>query len=819
VLFTFTGGSVNITLGQVAVTLYKNVSQEVSVVLNLAGIPYGFYNISASINPGHTIFETNYINDVVVLPVTVYPDVNFAIENANVTGNYLFSPVFVNFTTVNMGNNKFFTAQLQVYYFYNSHKYMLYSNTIPSTMENFSFNFVPNASGEYIVYIDIIQPWDYNQTNNIYSKVLSYNINYYVSSTRYEVAETSIPQGVLTVPVDLMVFVNCSVIQPQNIPALSVSYVYNGSQVGISYVHYVPGVGAVASLLFNVRPGTPYVFNITINSNHAYPETNYFDDFSSLFVEIPIISGSVFQPTPTPYNANATFSGVVNITAGSLTNVSMTLFLGNREFIFPFSPMYAFSSMKFELNQSVALFNITQPNASLPYELIITGAQLGGSGVVLGSGFVTVYHPANVTVVSFGAQNVFTFTVGMYVPFAIKLSNMGGINSTPTQAFIHFGNTTVPVPIPSIPAGAVSLVLFNYNLTQVGSFPTSITLANGTFQGPIINVSPAVYSITATVEPSKVLGGKMFNVTVSVINANASAEFGYPIYASGVLVTLHFAGQSYQKMTSPMGTARFEIVGPTNQSGSLPIFASVVSNGMVQQQQVGVISVSQPFPVLEFTVAFIVVVLGAIGYVAYSASKKAKMKKRRTCPVCGSSIYEGATTCPVCNTPLSGEVENCSTCDTIIPKYSKYCPNCGEIFVDDRDRDYEYLYEIKSKYDEAMDKIFEEYKNMGKAEADFYKWWLNNPGYISFRQFLLKAEYDNKKKECPNCGSINDLQAEACVNCGKQLPQGYTMPPVILQKFEAQQSPASPAQPSPGQGPAVPESKPVEKKKRKLFGR
>ncbi|MGC8981174.1 MAG: double zinc ribbon domain-containing protein [Thermoplasmata archaeon] len=788
VLFTLKGSSLNLTLGQVSVVLYKNVSSQVSVVLNLAGVPYGYYNITACINPGRTIFETNYINDQVTLPVTVYPDVDFAVLNANVSGRYLYNPVYINFTTDNLGNNKFFSANLQVYYFYNTQKFTVYSGLIPSSPQNFSLSFVPNASGNYYIYIDIVQVWDYNQSNSMYFKLISFNINYYISSVGYLVTKPSVSQGSGSVPVELYAVVNCSVIMPRDIPPLLASFGYNGTQIGMSYVHYIPGLGAVAVMPYTVSIGVPYAFNVTINRDRAYPETNYLDDSSVIFVEVPAITGFVTPPQPAVYNGNVTFTGVVNITSGSLTNATLDLLLGGRHFTFPFHSMFAYSSVSFVLNQSVAVFNITQPNVSLPYTLSIRGSQLGGSSVVLGSGFVMIYHPANVTVMGFGIENYSTsFAVGMYVPFLIKLYNSGGINSSSTMMILFVGNDAVPVYIPPIPAGAVFDMVYNYNLTHTGVFQTKLFGFNTTIVGPIITVHPAVYTLTASSDRTRVMGGQVFNVTVYVINTNASAEYGSPVYARGVLVTLYFAGKTYQKLTDYSGVARFTLTAPTNVSGSVPLKASVA--GAPGVQQIGTISVSQPFPVIEFTVAFVAIVFASIGYLAYSFSKKAKMKRRRVCPVCGSSVYEGASVCPVCGSQLTGDVTNCPTCDTIIPKYSKYCPNCGEIFVDDRDRDYMYLSEVKSRYDESMDKIFEEYRNQGKSEADFYKWWLNNPGFVSFRQFLLRAEYENKKKECPNCGAFNDLDATECVNCGKQLAPGYTIPAPILQRFESGSQP------------------------------
>jgi predicted amidophosphoribosyltransferase len=805
VLFTLTGGSINITLGQVYITLAKNVSQQVSISLNLAGIPYGYYNITANINPGHTIFETNYMNNVFMLSVPIYPDVDFAVLNANITGKYLYHPVNITFSTKNLGTDNFFTANLQVYYIYNAQKYTIYSSLVPSSLQNFSFSFVPSSPGAYFVYINLIQPWDYNQSNNMYSKVLYYNINYNISRVGYTVAEASIPQNAVTVPIELNVFVNCSVMLPQDIPALMVSYSYNGTQIGTSFVHYIPNEGAVASFLYNVKPGMSYVFNVTINSNHAYPETNYLDDSSSIPVSIPVITGYVVPPAPTPFNGNATFAGALNITSGSLTNASLVLTIGNKMFVYPIQSMFAYSSMPFILNQSVSIFNITQPNVTLPYKVAVLGAQLGGSSVILGSGWLTVYHPANVSVVGFGIQNSTTYTVGMYVPFLIKFANTGGISSAPFNVTLAVGNDTVPIPVPSIPAGGVYVCIYDYNLTMRGAFATSLHIFNQTLSGPTIYVIPATYTATAIIEPTKVMGNQKFNVTVLVINVNASAEYGSPVYASNVLVTLKFAGQSYQKVTSPMGTARFTITAPTSQSGSLPVVVSISSAGAVVSQQVGVVSVSQPFPWVEFTIAFVLILIGAVGYFMYSANKRAKLKKRRVCPVCGSSIYEGATACPVCGAQLSGEVENCSTCDTIIPKYSKYCPNCGEIFIEREDVDFEYLSTVKAEYDEKMDKIIEEYRRSGRPEADFYKWWLNNPGFISFRYFLLKTEYTNKKKECPNCGAINDLTAEVCINCHKQLPPDYTIPPPILDriKSEVQAEESGTAQFGPG-GPGGP---------------
>jgi ribosomal protein L40E len=78
---------------------------------------------------------------------------------------------------------------------------------------------------------------------------------------------------------------------------------------------------------------------------------------------------------------------------------------------------------------------------------------------------------------------------------------------------------------------------------------------------------------------------------------------------------------------------------------------------------------------------------------------------------------------------------------------------------------------MRKEYDDMVSKYRELAKpELGKkfSEKAFEAWWVAQPGYIAFEDWLAKEE--EKKKEgptpCPVCGTLNPKEATVCHKCG-----------------------------------------------------
>ena len=782
VIFELQGPKGIQNFGTFPITLQRNVSVTITNAISLSGLGYGNYSIIVEINPYHTIFETNYYNDIFDEKVTIYPNVDFAIENVNVSQSYLYSPVKISFRTINLGTDSFFTANLEVYYIFNNKEYSILNETIPSSPENFSVNFVPDSPGIYTLYIIINQIWDYNQSNNIYENTLTFNVDYYVSKITYNIINNIISPGTASLQVSINVFVGSHNVLPSDIPPMLVNYYLNNMYIGSSYVKGYSNY-AIASLIYTVRIGSTYNLRVWINPNKAYNESDYSNDNGTMMVQIPTLNGYSNIPGSAQYNSTINVYGSVNITSGSLSNTYVILKIGMKKWYYDIGNITAYSSMNFRFNISLLSLQIRTPTVFERYSIMITGDQLNGTSMMIGSGNIFIYYPAIINVSYFGVYQQTNYTLGMFVPFKIMLKNNGGISSMPTYGNITLGNYTRQFYIPSIAAQKSYILIVDFNLTQTGPLSSYLQIGSYNITGPVINVGYPYIQPYVILSSHNVLGGNYLQVQAYLLNLNASQEYGYSVYTSNYPVYLYLAGRIYQGVTSSNGSAIFLIQVPTNISGNYTIKLSYNSGGQVTYQNVGYVMISQPFPILTVSAIIIVILIFIIFYFVTTIQAKNEFMRKRTCPNCGAPVYEKAVKCPVCDYNLEEETDNCYVCDTLYPKHSKYCPNCGEIFTDERDMDYIFLSNIKDEYDKKLEEIHLNYLQSRKPESEFFTWWMNNKNYESYRFYLLKEEFQQKKKECSSCGAINDLDAEICKVCSKPLPSSYTIPPPVLEGF------------------------------------
>ena len=98
---------------------------------------------------------------------------------------------------------------------------------------------------------------------------------------------------------------------------------------------------------------------------------------------------------------------------------------------------------------------------------------------------------------------------------------------------------------------------------------------------------------------------------------------------------------------------------------------------------------------------------------------------------------------------------------------------------------------------------------LGKKFSDkkFEEWWMTQPTYITFDDWLAKEE--EKAKEgpvpCPVCGSLNPKEATVCHKCGTVFTGDKDAPP----KAPPQAPPVQPSLTDPSYAEAAPEAQPT----------
>jgi len=175
------------------------------------------------------------------------------------------------------------------------------------------------------------------------------------------------------------------------------------------------------------------------------------------------------------------------------------------------------------------------------------------------------------------------------------------------------------------------------------------------------------------------------------------------------------------------------------------------------------------FPMWVWILIIVLAVGIVAGFTVYTY--KYGLGKYVECGECGAFIPADKKRCPKCGVEFEAGTMKCSECGAWIPAESTECPNCGVKFVGEVEAEGDYMERMQSEYDEMVSKYRELAKpELGKkfSEKEFEAWWRNQPGYITFEDWLAKEE--EKKKEgpipCPVCGTLNPKEATVCHKCG-----------------------------------------------------
>jgi hypothetical protein len=206
-------------------------------------------------------------------------------------------------------------------------------------------------------------------------------------------------------------------------------------------------------------------------------------------------------------------------------------------------------------------------------------------------------------------------------------------------------------------------------------------------------------------------------------------------------------------------------------------------------------------------VAVIVAIVGVVaGFTIYTYVRG--LGKLVECGECGEFIPAASKRCPKCGVEFEAGTMKCSECGAWVPAESPECPNCGVKFVGEELGEGDYAEKMRAEYDEMVSKYREMAKpQLGKKFSDkaFEQWWMSQPSYISFEDWLAKEEERRKgvPATCPVCGTMNPKEATVCYKCGTVLGEAAAVGPP-QQRMPPTQPPGGgmPREAPPAQQPA-----------------
>jgi len=144
------------------------------------------------------------------------------------------------------------------------------------------------------------------------------------------------------------------------------------------------------------------------------------------------------------------------------------------------------------------------------------------------------------------------------------------------------------------------------------------------------------------------------------------------------------------------------------------------------------------------------------------------------CGNCGATISADATRCPKCDVEFDMDTVKCSECDEWIPADSDVCPECGAEFVKTGKEVQDYTERMREQYKKFIrqeKRKAEEELGKELSQKEFMDWWKDQPSFVTFENWLERKEKQRREgsKECPECGSLNSVDAGVCQKCGTSL--------------------------------------------------
>ncbi|MGC9137563.1 MAG: CARDB domain-containing protein [Thermoplasmata archaeon] len=758
----------------------------------------GNYTLKAIINPAHTIYESNYSNNMVSQSVEIYPSIDLAILNLSVSNLVLYANNYLNFTVKNYGldNASNFTVKILIYgpggFSYSK---ALYLNLNASATINESIVYVPEETGSYSFSVQIPYYWDYNQANNIAFISQNYGIDYYFITSGYMLVSNITPGSPMNIVLYSKIYV--SGIVPSYAPGIMVSYVDLTNNINIGSVQSIYSGGYIyANLSTNYfLYGYTYRVSAILNPYHSIQETNYSNNYYNFTLYIPSVYG-FGSGNLGPYMNGSIVPIYANITSGSSG-------INNMSIIFYFPTIGLMSSSVKSIGPNSKISIVYYLNTSridmmgkneliLPYEILITYSSIYPYYLIFSSGFINIFEKPNLALNAVMVKNSYVkdfsrVPLGDYFGMNITVENNGG--------WTAYGNSTIVVidngvqvftkNITNAPPGRTYNIRFNVTGNSIGTHSLLIILNYNNITQKIpgpreislnYTVIPPAVSIIMITPSQPPLAGKNFTLIFYAINLNATQQQGRNVYLNNFDVNVYIQNRIYPVHIGSNGFGILTI--QLQESGDYTVIVSFQLGGSSYQQTMPVkLHVeSAPFT-LPFWLIIVIIALAVVGGLfGYAFMKYRKVEKNlMVCGNCGSLIPADSEKCPVCGVVFEKENVKCGNCGSWIKKDAKYCPVCGAIYMEKDDPDYARIEEMRKNYLEEIQKYKEEAKrDLGEkfTDEEFYKWWNTKPEFITFQDWMERKEEEKRPSVvCPVCGTLNPKGAKFCRVCGSPLPQ------------------------------------------------
>ncbi len=277
--------------------------------------------------------------------------------------------------------------------------------------------------------------------------------------------------------------------------------------------------------------------------------------------------------------------------------------------------------------------------------------------------------------------------------------------------------------------------------------------------------------------------GKARNVTAGqllIVNGNVRYPDNLPMKNITVTIVLKTSGDvivpgtTVTKQSLNDGSFTASVSIPANlASGAYKLVVTVGQNSV----EIGII-VSPPSSGLDMWMLIIIIAAIGAGVLIFSLYiYRQGVGKLVECGECGALIPESAKKCPKCGVEFEEDMVKCSECGAWIAASSVECPNCHVRFGTPLEGEKTYEGKMKDQYEEA---VLSKYRELAKGdlgkkytEESFQEWWMANPAYISFEDWLAKEEERRTQANlitCGVCGTPNVKGSTVCRNCGSPLP-------------------------------------------------
>ncbi len=786
------------------INMILGVNNIATVYWTVPNTVYGNFTITATANPSHSIFETNYTDNSVSAPIKIYPNIDIGVSQITAMSTVLYQNNTLSFSIFNHGwdnaNNVPVTELMQY-----PNGSVVSKNIILSIPANSSvpetFVFYANVAGTYTFSVDAQYYWDYNQNNNIASNTFVFGLDYYPISFNYSiVSNISSLNNIMTLNISSVIGLTGANLT--NAPSIAVEfYDYsNNITIGQSYTSIINGKLVSYLITSYFVYGQNYRIEVIVNPNDAVAETNYNNNV--LFYTLRIPAFMVYSVPQYTMIVNGTADQIyVNTTLmqGPANNVNISL-------IFAGYPTLQFSNytalintgqpynVVFTLNTSKIPNLMNNHNKiTLTYEVLLTYRQLSGYYYIVTTSYITVLEKPILSISTFTViknsyvSNTSKIAQGLSFNIFINIYNIGGstaygpifLNITDGSKVLYDSNFTV-----NLAAGSNSSVNITYVATLIGKHTLNATIIyNGVQKTTIYNtrsliftvIPPAIRLIITSLSSVTLIQKQTLSFIVYAENENASAQKGYTVYTPGVTVFATVAGVTQSLTTNNFGYGVFKFVA--EKTGTYPLLVKYNYAGVSSSYiQTALITIKSPPLVIPWLLIIIVVIIAAVGgFLGYTYYSYKKVEKNvMVCGNCGAIIKADAEKCPVCGVVFEKDKVKCSECGEWIKVDDKYCPNCGALFIKKEDPEYEHLSAMKQKYDIFVQRFKDEAKrDLGEkyTPEEFTKWWQAKNEYISFEAWLKQQEEEKKEEtiKCPVCGSLNPKTAKVCSVCGASL--------------------------------------------------